>query len=57
LAAAAARPYQVIRLCLPSAPPAAGIACRPIGPIVYYSGFTRAFLAGVTESSAEGETQ
>ena len=24
------------------------IACRPIGPLVYYRGFTRAFLAGLT---------
>ncbi|CAJ1966892.1 unnamed protein product [Cylindrotheca closterium] len=30
-----------------------GIDCVPIGPIVYYRGFTRAFLAGETESSAE----
>lgn len=30
-----------------------GIACVPVGPIVYYRGFTRAFLAGETESSAE----
>jgi hypothetical protein len=30
-----------------------GIACVPIGPVVYYRGFTRAFLAGETESSAE----
>ncbi len=30
-----------------------GIECVPVGPIVYYKGFTRAFLAGETESSAE----
>lgn len=30
-----------------------GIACVPIGPIVYYRGFTRAFLAGDTESSSD----
>jgi len=30
-----------------------GIACIPVGPIVYYKGFTRAFLAGETESSEE----
>lgn len=30
-----------------------GISCVPIGPVVYYRGFTRAFLAGETESSAE----
>jgi dethiobiotin synthetase len=41
-------PQLVGRFCA-----ARGIACRPIGPIVYYSGFTRAFLAGETESSAE----
>jgi hypothetical protein len=28
-----------------------GIACVPIGPIVYYKGFTRAFLAGETPTS------
>lgn len=31
----------------------AGIACVPIGPIVYYPGFTRAFLSGQTDTSAE----
>jgi dethiobiotin synthetase len=30
-----------------------GIACVPIGPIVFYRGFTRAFLAGDTESSSD----
>ena len=30
-----------------------GIPCVPIGPVVYYRGFTRAFLAGETESSRE----
>ena len=30
-----------------------GIECVPIGPIVYYKGFTRAFLAGETETSAQ----
>lgn len=30
-----------------------GISCIPIGPVVYYRGFTRAFLAGQTESSPE----
>jgi dethiobiotin synthetase len=30
-----------------------GIECVSIGPIVYYRGFTRAFLAGETESSDE----
>lgn len=30
-----------------------GIPCVPVGPIVYYKGFTRAFLAGETESSRE----
>mmetsp|Transcript_13307 Transcript_13307/g.20263 ORF Transcript_13307/g.20263 Transcript_13307/m.20263 type:complete len:480 (-) Transcript_13307:157-1596(-) len=30
-----------------------GICCKPIGPIVFYKGFTRAFLAGDTESSTE----
>jgi hypothetical protein len=30
-----------------------GIPCVGIGPIVYYRGFTRAFLAGETESSTE----
>jgi dethiobiotin synthetase len=30
-----------------------GIDCVPIGPVVYYRGFTRAFLAGETESSEE----
>lgn len=29
------------------------IQCRPVGPLVYYRGFTRAFLAGETESSEE----
>ena len=28
-----------------------GIACVPVGPIVYFKGFTRAFLSGNTESS------
>ena len=28
-------------------------ACVPVGPIVYYKGFTRAFLKGETESSDE----
>lgn len=28
-----------------------GIACVPIGPLVYYRGFTRAFLAGETPST------
>jgi hypothetical protein len=28
-----------------------GITCVPIGPLVYYRGFTRAFLAGETEST------
>lgn len=30
-----------------------GIKCQYIGPIVYYSGFTRKFLDGETDSSAE----
>lgn len=30
-----------------------GIPCVPVGPVVYYKGFTRAFLAGETESSGE----
>jgi len=30
-----------------------GIHCIPIGPIVFYKGFTRAFLAGETESTQE----
>jgi dethiobiotin synthetase len=30
-----------------------GIDCVPIGPVVYYRGFTRAFLAGDTESTTE----
>jgi hypothetical protein len=30
-----------------------GIACVPAGPVVYYRGFTRAFLAGDTESTEE----
>ena len=30
-----------------------GIQCVPIGPIVFYKGFTRAFLAGEAESSVE----
>jgi len=30
-----------------------GIPCVPIGPVVYYRGFTRAFLAGETESSED----
>jgi hypothetical protein len=32
---------------------AVGIACVPIGPIVFYAGFTRAFLRGETPSSSE----
>jgi hypothetical protein len=28
-----------------------GIPCVPVGPLVYYRGFTRAYLAGQTESS------
>jgi dethiobiotin synthetase len=30
-----------------------GIACVPIGPLVYYRGFTRAFLAGEAGSTGE----
>ena len=30
-----------------------GIDSRPVGPVVYYRGFTRAFLNGETESSQE----
>lgn len=30
-----------------------GIEARPIGPVVYYKGFTRAYLSGDTESSEE----
>lgn len=30
-----------------------GIECVPIGPVVYYRGFTRAFLAGMTQTSEE----
>ena len=30
-----------------------GIACEAIGPVVFYKGFTRAFLAGETETSSE----
>ena len=30
-----------------------GIACRAIGPLVYYKGFTRAFLAGETGQTTE----
>jgi len=30
-----------------------GIPCVPIGPIVYYKGFTRAFLAGETPTSCQ----
>jgi hypothetical protein len=30
-----------------------GIACEAIGPVVFYKGFTRAFLGGETESSKE----
>jgi len=30
-----------------------GISCTPIGPIVYYKGFTREFLEGNTETSSE----
>ena len=32
---------------------ARGIACVPIGPVVYFKGFTRAFLAGETDTTAE----
>eukprot|EP00537_Pseudo-nitzschia_pungens_P003040 CAMPEP_0172378636 /NCGR_PEP_ID=MMETSP1060-20121228/69523_1 /TAXON_ID=37318 /ORGANISM="Pseudo-nitzschia pungens, Strain cf. cingulata" /LENGTH=636 /DNA_ID=CAMNT_0013106359 /DNA_START=493 /DNA_END=2403 /DNA_ORIENTATION=+ len=32
---------------------ALGVEHRAVGPIVYYKGFTRAFLEGATESSAE----
>jgi hypothetical protein len=32
---------------------AKGIACIPVGPLVYYRGFTRAFLAGETSSTEE----
>jgi len=31
----------------------AGIPCVPVGPVVYFKGFTRAFLAGETESSSQ----
>lgn len=37
----------VTRFCLQH-----GIACVGVGPVVFYKGFTRAFLAGETESSA-----
>jgi len=30
-----------------------GIDCRPVGPLVYYRGFTRAFLAGETDSTEQ----
>lgn len=30
-----------------------GIPCVPVGPLVYYRGFTRAFLAGETESTEQ----
>jgi hypothetical protein len=30
-----------------------GIACVPVGPVVYYRGFTRAFLAGDTDTTSE----
>ena len=30
-----------------------GVANRPIGPVVYYKGFTRAFLAGETEDTSQ----
>jgi AAA domain len=30
-----------------------GIQCVPVGPLVYYRGFTRAFLAGETRSTTE----
>lgn len=30
-----------------------GIPCVPVGPVVYFKGFTRAFLAGETGSSSE----
>ena len=41
-------PQLVGRFCA-----ARGIANCPIGPIVFYSGFTRAFLAGETASAGE----
>uniref|UniRef100_A0A7S4JPS6 DRTGG domain-containing protein n=1 Tax=Odontella aurita TaxID=265563 RepID=A0A7S4JPS6_9STRA len=31
----------------------AGIDCQPVGPIVFYKGFTRAFLAGETHTTDE----
>lgn len=34
-----------------------GIECRPIGPLVYYKGFTRAFLAGETGETSESLLQ
>ena len=42
------RPQLVGKFCA-----ARGIANQPIGPIVYYSGFTRAFLNGDTETAEE----
>ena len=45
-------PQLVGRYCA-----AAGIAAMPIGPIVYYSGFTRAFLAGDTKDSEKMLTE
>jgi hypothetical protein len=30
-----------------------GVACVPVGPLVYYRGFTRAYLAGETPGSSE----
>ena len=30
-----------------------GIACVPVGPVVYYRGFTRAFLAGDTDTTSQ----
>lgn len=30
-----------------------GIRCVPMGPVIYYKGFTRAFLAGETESTSQ----
>jgi dethiobiotin synthetase len=45
-------PQLVGRYCA-----AADIAAVPIGPIVYYSGFTRAFLAGDTKDSEKMLTE
>lgn len=39
---------DVVRYCT-----AVGIACQGIGPVVFYKGFTRAFLKGETESSEQ----